>query len=117
MLGKTIAKLRKMKGLTQADLGSAIHVTPSAISQWETGRTSPAVQQMFILANYFGITVEQLESGVLNTAVSQPALAVVENNDLDAKIRKGLDELTDPQTKEEVLAFIRFKLMERKNKK
>ena len=63
MLGKTIARLRKSKGLTQAKFADMIHVTQGAISQWETGRTSPDVQQMFILADFFGITVEELSTG------------------------------------------------------
>lgn len=65
MLGKTIARLRKAKGLTQAKFADMIHVTQGAISQWETGRTSPDVQQMFILADFFGITVEELSTGII----------------------------------------------------
>lgn len=63
MFGNTIAKLRKSKGLTQAQMANAIHVTQGAISQWETGRTMPDVQQMFILADFFDLTVEELRNG------------------------------------------------------
>lgn len=68
MLGKTIAKLRKSKGLTQAKFADMIHVTQGAVSQWETGRTSPDVQQMFILADFFGVTVDALSSGAATIA-------------------------------------------------
>ena len=68
MLGKTIAKLRKSKGLTQAKFADMIHVTQGAVSQWETGRTSPDVQQMFILADFFGVTVDALSSGTITIA-------------------------------------------------
>ena len=68
MLGKTIAKLRKSKGLTQAKFADMIHVTQGAVSQWETGRTSPDVQQMFILADLFGVTVDALSSGTATIA-------------------------------------------------
>ena len=70
MLGKTIAKLRKSKGLTQAKSADMIHVTQGAVSQWETGRTSPDVQQMFILADFFGVTVDALSSGT--AAIAKP---------------------------------------------
>lgn len=73
MLGKTIARLRKSKGLTQAKFADMIHVTQGAISQWETGRTSPDVQQMFILADFFGITVEELTYGEIKT--EQPTVS------------------------------------------
>ena len=82
MLGKRIAQLRKMKGLTQEALSDAIHITPSAISQWETGRTKPAVQQMYILAKFFGITVSELESGCLNEIVRHAAAPEEEKIDL-----------------------------------
>lgn len=68
MLGKTIAKLRKSKGMTQAKFADMIHVTQGAVSQWETGRTSPDVQQMFILADFFGVTVDALSSGTATIA-------------------------------------------------
>ena len=68
MLGKTIAKLRKSKGLTQTKFADMIHVTQGAVSQWETGRTSPDVQQMFILADFFGVTVDELSSGTATIA-------------------------------------------------
>ena len=63
MIGKTIANLRKARGLTQSKFADEIHVTQAAVSQWETGRTNPDVQQMFILAKYFGVTVEELSNG------------------------------------------------------
>lgn len=73
MLGETIAKLRKSKGLTQAQMAKQIHVTQGAVSQWETGRTAPDVQQMFILAEFFGVTVDSLQGGVAETEADRSA--------------------------------------------
>ena len=114
MLGKTIQKLRKQKGLTQAGLASEIHVTPGAISQWETGRTSPGVQQMFILANFFGITVEELSSGEIIESRSGAAAQVMQKKTIDEEMAEAFSALPDPQTKEEVLAYLRFRLGESK---
>lgn len=63
MIGNMITRLRKEKGLTQSKFAELIHVTQGAVSQWETGRTSPDVQQMFILADFFGVTIEELTNG------------------------------------------------------
>lgn len=67
MIGKNIAALRKIKGLNQSDLARAIHVTQSAVSQWETGRTQPDMQQIYILADFFGVSVSVLtdENGII----------------------------------------------------
>lgn len=72
MLNKNISELRKARGLTQAKFAEALHVTQAAVSQWETGKTNPDVQQMFIIADFFGITVEEL-SGVDIPVHSSPA--------------------------------------------
>lgn len=110
MLGKTIAHLRKSKGLTQAKFADMIHVTQGAISQWETGRTNPDVQQMFILADFFGITVEELTSGEFKTeqpTVSTPAQEKAPNT-IDEQIMREL-EGADVELVREVLNFIRFR--------
>ena len=70
MIGSTIAKLRKQKKLTQAKFAEALHVTQAAVSQWETGRTKPDYQQLFILADFFGVTVEALSTGNMSAGVA-----------------------------------------------
>ncbi len=68
MIGDTITKLRKQRKLTQAKFAEAIHVTQAAVSQWETGKTNPDFQQMFILADFFGVSIEELSSGNLSAS-------------------------------------------------
>ena len=60
MDGKQISKLRKERGLTQQKFAEAIHVTQSAVSQWENGLSNPSTQQLFILANFFKIPIDTL---------------------------------------------------------
>lgn len=69
MVGNNIAALRKIRGLNQVDLANAIHVTQSAVSQWETGRTVPDLQQLYILSDFFGVSVDTLtsEKGIIPT--------------------------------------------------
>lgn len=63
MLNKRIATLRKSMGLTQVDFAKQLHVTQSAVSHWESGRSVPDTVQLFRIANFFGVTVEELSNG------------------------------------------------------
>lgn len=114
MIGSTIAKLRKQKKLTQAKFAEALHVTQAAVSQWETGRTKPDYQQLFILADFFGVTVEALSTGDMSAGVASenaPALVPAQEKapgSLDDQIMKELEGLEVDQLRE-VLNFIRFR--------
>lgn len=113
MLGKTIAKLRKSKGLTQAKFADMIHVTQGAVSQWETGRTSPDVQQMFILADFFGVTVDALSSGTATISkpdthtITPPPAQEKAPADMRAEAKKLLEDMTDEEY-ERALAMLKL---------
>ena len=62
-IGKFIAKCRKMKNMTQADLAEKLNVTDRAISKWETGKGMPDSSIMLDLCNELSITVNELLSG------------------------------------------------------
>ncbi len=42
--GKTLARLREEKGLSQAEVAEELGVTRQAVSGWESGRTRPSVE-------------------------------------------------------------------------
>lgn len=58
--GGAIYALRKSKGLTQAQLGEIINVSETAISKWERGVTLPDIVTLCNVADYFGISLEEL---------------------------------------------------------
>ena len=62
-VGKTIAKLRQNKNMTQQQLAAALSVSHQAVSKWETGAALPDVQTLMALTRFFGITMEQLLDG------------------------------------------------------
>ena len=65
-----LQELRKQKGLTQEELAQVLYVSRAAISKWESGRGYPNIDSLKAIANFFGVTVDQLLSGeqVLNIA-------------------------------------------------
>mgnify|MGYP003313496116 CR=1 FL=1 len=67
-IGKNIKRLRQERGITQADLASALGVTCQAVSKWESGTSDPSTSNLFSLAKLFGIPVEKLLQGVNSDA-------------------------------------------------
>lgn len=58
-LDETILRCRREKNLTQEELASALGVSPQSISNWEHGGY-PDIELLPSIANYFGITVDEL---------------------------------------------------------
>ena len=59
-IGKSIAKYRKAKGLTQEELGAKLGVTNQAVSKWESEVSMPDVMLLPEIANALGITLDDL---------------------------------------------------------
>ena len=58
--GRFIARMRKEKKMTQAELAEKIHVTDKAVSRWERGLGFPDIQTIEPLAQALGISVLEL---------------------------------------------------------
>lgn len=61
-LGRGLAQLRKERHLSQADLARIAGVTPSAISQAESGRRGLALDTLLVIAEQVGISLDTLLS-------------------------------------------------------
>lgn len=59
ILGSTIQKLRKERGLTQEELGKSLGVTAQAVSNWECGGM-PDAGLLPAIANYFEVSIDYL---------------------------------------------------------
>ena len=61
--GAYISRLRREKDWTQLELADRVHVTPQAVSRWETGDSFPDVELLVQLAQIFNVSVDALLSG------------------------------------------------------
>lgn len=59
-MGKRICSLRMAKGMTQEQLASVLCVSPAAVSKWERNLAIPNVELLWMLADYFGCTIDEL---------------------------------------------------------
>lgn len=57
-IGANIKRLRKERDITQEQLADFLHVTSSAVSQWETGRVMPDIIYLPKLAYLFQVSAD-----------------------------------------------------------
>ena len=57
-----LQELRKQKGLTQQELATALYVSRTAVSKWESGRGYPSIDSLRAIAKFYGITLDELLS-------------------------------------------------------
>lgn len=59
-LGEKIKELRYRNGRTQENLADALGITSQAVSRWEKNGSYPDMEMIPSIANYFGITIDEL---------------------------------------------------------
>lgn len=59
-IGEKIKELRYKKGLTQEEIGAILGVSAQSVSKWERGEGYPDIEMLPSLANYFGISIDEL---------------------------------------------------------
>ena len=59
-IGKNIKRLRLNRQITQEQLSGAMGVSCAAVSKWERGETLPDISLLPLLANYFGVSIDEL---------------------------------------------------------
>lgn len=96
---KKLYDLRKKSGISQEELANEVNVTRQTISKWELGESTPDMEKMIALSNYFDITLDELvlgrkpfsfEEKKEETAVTKIRNSKVFTQENQKKIRKGL---------------------------
>lgn len=82
-LGRRIARLRLQHAMTQERLANIVNVSAQAVSKWENDLSYPDIMLLPVLAETFGVTVDEL-LGIQKAAapteqvpVDEPAASVV----------------------------------------
>ena len=57
---ENLFRLRKGKGLSQEELGNRLNVARQTVSKWETGETTPELEKLIQLAEFFEISMDEL---------------------------------------------------------
>jgi transcriptional regulator with XRE-family HTH domain len=60
VLGPRLRAIRLRRGLSLRELARRVDLSPSAISQIETGKMQPSVRTLYALVSEFGVTVDEV---------------------------------------------------------
>lgn len=95
-LGNNIRQLRHRDKRTQEAVADALGVTSQAVSRWEAGGSYPDMNLIPSIANYFGVTIDELfgyhneRESKINALVSQIQAMKWKNNGIDANLNESI---------------------------
>lgn len=112
-MNERIRQLRTDKGVTQQELADALGITQQAVGRWERGLATPDSSTLPRIADYFGVTVDELLG-----RDTKPA-PIVEKKPKDLKKILEQHEIMfdgvpiDDEAKEDILHIVEFELYKR----
>ena len=59
-----IQHLRKSKGVSQEELADKIGVSRQAVSKWESEQSTPDLEKINIMSDFFGVTTDYILKGI-----------------------------------------------------
>ena len=80
-LGSFLAVLRKANGMTQKELAERVGVSDKTVSHWERDESAPDISVLPILADIFGVTVDELLRGEKVPADAEPSGALSQKSE------------------------------------
>lgn len=60
LIGENIKRLRRERDLTQEEVAAHLGISFQSISKWERGDGYPDIEMLPALANYFGVSIDEL---------------------------------------------------------
>ena len=62
-LADRIQDLRKRRGLSQEELADKLGVSRQAVSKWESGQSTPDIERIILMSEFFDVTTDYLLKG------------------------------------------------------
>ena len=59
-----IQYLRKGKGISQEELADKVGVSRQAVSKWESEQSTPDIEKIIIMSDFFGVTTDYILKGI-----------------------------------------------------
>ena len=93
-------RLMKEKGVTRYKVSKDTGISQSTLSDWKRKRSTPKIDKLQILADYFGVTVDYLTGSNLeknNEQKEKPTLNEKDERDIKVKIDEIINMMSNQQ--------------------
>ena len=102
MLGERIALLRRIRGLSQAQLANLLKISPSAMGMYEQGRREPPVQILIGLSRALDVSTDFLLTGQAVTQEESQLLSALLDRCVETADRKLAARQNRPFSRQEL---------------
>ena len=102
MLGERIAALRRIRGLSQAQLAKLLRISPSAMGMYEQGRREPPVQTIIALSRNLTVSTDFLLTGQAATEEESRLLSQLLETCVESADRKLSQRPDRPFSKQDL---------------
>lgn len=90
-----LRKIRIEKGVSQQTVADYLGITRQAYSNYENGNRTPDTENLLKLAEFFGVSVDNILRGYEKTPV--PGLTTKDERDISKKLEETLRDLEEQQ--------------------
>lgn len=86
-------QLLQKNGVTAYKVSKETGITQSTLSDWKRGRSTPKSDNMKKIADYFGVTVDYLMTGIKEAEKKEAKLTPKDERDIEKKLADTLEQL------------------------
>ena len=114
-IGNFLSELRKEKGLTQKEIADYLNVSDKTVSHWECDKYSPDISVIPILAEFFGVTCDEILRGERKVPEDRESITCetaqdTANDTSDNNNESPTDDAEAPIKEDEYTRFARIRL-------
>ena len=107
-IGETLKRLRRERGLTQAEVAKAIHVNRSTYTKYETDVNMPNLEQLKAISAIFDVSSDDILTPKLSVpqATTVPAAPIIQKPAVRSDHEKllGVYDSLDEQSKNQLMS-------------
>ncbi len=97
-IGNNIKQLRLNRGITQEQLAEKLHISGQAVSKWENHTALPDITSLPIIADFFGVSIDELMDYKLNALTNKERF-------IKFMIGNGILQLKNSELKDEDISY------------
>lgn len=86
-------QLLEQSGKKASDVSKATGIPSSTFSDWKKGKSSPKTEKLQKIADYFGVTVDYLMTGIEGSEKKETKLIPKDERDIEKKLADTLEQL------------------------